>query len=96
MVLNVTVTVAVTVTVTVTVVLFQQSRINAIKFIVLNDNVLVKSVNGRKEFAMTPVEYDALKSSFKNGLSKLSSTEITEMLRADNLDPLLGDYSSVG
>ena len=45
---------------------------------------------------MTPNEYEALKSSFECGLSKLSDAEITEMLRADNLDPLLGDYSSVG
>ena len=45
---------------------------------------------------MTPTEYNALKSSIKYAFSKLTCTEINQMLRAENNDPLLGDYSSDG
>lgn len=45
---------------------------------------------------MTEKEYNALSKGISIGLAKLSNEEITSMLRAENTDPALGDYSSVG
>lgn len=62
---------------------------------VLSVSVAVRSGNGRRN-VMTEKEYNALSKGISIGLAKLSDEEITSMLRAENTDPSLGDYSSVG